>query len=609
MQVNSKTAINYNTPLAPKDVKDREKSESLKDVVEEAKEGKHHEAADAEIGAKEADDRIRRDKKKAVDEKRKAALKEQGVHDPADLIFDMSKKLADQALKASQKFSPATQENLKDIIDRQIQNDSQEKTKDTIFISKDARPAYQKVTDELIQKNRQLNQQRAEQSKQDQRFQQREGITQNQAVAAKAGETVVDLKKNSLAANKEKVTHYLQLLAQNLVTPDQKKLDEMRHTKESLLSTGVSPGKLSQLESTVSGVIYKDIRKQLKTSFTQLALAMDKKAFTPDQLKLGDIYHKIEEYAMDKGAIGEGRVRVSEVKADAKKDLQAYVSYELDNAIMETRSKGGSIQELVKEFDKYNKIAGIAQFNSGAYIRTVQKKLEDWGLNDFERPEELKGVIDTNHQPVINPDAGGSGSKNQQNQQQPQSSEDELRTLALQLGVKQDFASMIDLNLKIMAIKRKMGREGTHTDAQIRKILEEGQALAKVKLNALMQESLEEKASTSDIKSPAFRLAHKKYKNAIKGLKKLDALPSRDDIIAIRDQINTSMFSIIREEYMKVKIQIEALKDNVQLKRREKDYRQLLERLKAESNIKEAIEPRTSKVLRFSADNKIAEAA
>ena len=68
-----------------------------------------------------------------------------------------------------------------------------------------------------------------------------------------------------------------------------------------------------------------------------------------------------------------------------------------------------------------------------------------------------------------------------------------------------------------MSVKRKMGREGTHTDAQIRKILEEGQALAKVKLNALMQESLEEKASTSDIKSPAFRLAHKKYKNAISG--------------------------------------------------------------------------------------------
>lgn len=608
MNINSKNAINYNTPLSTRETKekDREKSDSLKETLGEIREGRENESAKAQTAAARQSDEldVRREKKKAIEEKRRAALKEQGIEDPADIIFNMSKKLAERTLKTSQKLTQSTQENLKEIIEKQIQNDFHQKTADTLFLSKDASPVYQKMASDLQQKNKDIAQKNDRQLSEDQYKQER---AQDQKPIPKAAEK--PLPKTSVAANREKVTHYLQLLAQNLVSPDGKKTEEMRHTKESLLATGVSPSKLSQLETTVNSVIYKDIRKQLKKSFTELALTMDKKSFTPDQLKSGDIYHKIEEYAIDKGAVGDGRVTVKEIKADAKKDLQAFVSYELDNAVMETKAKGGSIQDLIREFDKFNRIAGIAQFDSMNYIRSVQKKLEDWGLNDFQRPEELKGVIDTAHQPVINPDAGG-GSKNQQQQQhQSESNEDELRMLALQLGVKQDFASTIDLNLKIMSLKRKMSREGTHTDAQIQKIIQEGQALAKVKLHALMRESLEEKASISDVKSPAFKLAHKKYKNAIKGLKKLDALPPKNDIEIIRDQINTNMFSIIREEYMKVKIQIEAMKDNIQLKRKEKDYRMLLERLKAESNIKESIEPKTSKMLRFSADNKIAEAA
>jgi len=336
---------------------------------------------------------------------------------------------------------------------------------------------------------------------------------------------------------------------------------------------------------------------------------MDKKNFTIDQLKLGDVYDKIEAYAINKGTVNAEGGSLQDVKTSAKQDLQSFVSYELDNAIMETRTTGGDIQDLVREFDKYNRIAGIAHFNTGAYIRTLQKKLEDWGLNDFERPEALRGVIESDHIPALNQD-GGSGSKNQQHTpNHSEESEDELRTLIIQKGVKQDIASLIELSLQIMSIKRKMKREGTHTDAQIQQIIKEGQALAKVKLMALLKESLEEKASISDIKSPAFKLAHKKYKNAIKGLKNLDSLPPKNDIIVLRDQINTTMFSIIREEYLKIKVNLESMKNNIYLMRKEKEYLELLGRLKAESNIKEPLDPTSSTTIRFSSNHNIIEAA
>ena len=78
-------------------------------------------------------------------------------------------------------------------------------------------------------------------------------------------------------------------------------------------------------------------------------------------------------------------------------------------------------------------------------------------------------------------------------------------------------------------------------------------------------------------------------------------------MMAIRDQVNSAMFSIVKEEYLKIGVHLEANPGDVFLSRKRKEYKAILNRLKGESKLSESME--TSHSVTFSSETSIIEAA
>jgi hypothetical protein len=79
--------------------------------------------------------------------------------------------------------------------------------------------------------------------------------------------------------------------------------------------------------------------------------------------------------------------------------------------------------------------------------------------------------------------------------------------------------------------------------------------------------------------------------------------------MAYRDEINKSMFSVVKEEFLKVEVALEAAPRNPFLTKRRKGYLAILQRLKTESHIREDLRPKMFPTLTFTSEMKIMEAA
>ncbi|NBV84192.1 hypothetical protein EBR57_08755, partial [bacterium] len=107
--------------------------------------------------------------------------------------------------------------------------------------------------------------------------------------------------------------------------------------------------------------------------------------------------------------------------------------------------------------------------------------------------------------------------------------------------------------------------------------------------------SLEERAAMAVLEGPAFDLIRAKLKKALKGLKRMSAPISKEDFNGMRDQINKGMFSVVKEEFLKVDSILENAPSNKQVIQRRKQLLGLLQRLRKESGIAEEIKPDTSR--------------
>ena len=114
----------------------------------------------------------------------------------------------------------------------------------------------------------------------------------------------------------------------------------------------------------------------------------------------------------------------------------------------------------------------------------------------------------------------------------------------------------------------------------------------------MVREAYEERAALEEYKGPKYTMVRNKFKNAIKGLKKIGAELSRKELDEMRDGINKVMFSLVKEEYLKIDFYLEKDPKNVSLLNREKVLFSILQRLKEESNILEEI-----KVSMFNSSN------
>ncbi len=383
-------------------------------------------------------------------------------------------------------------------------------------------------------------------------------------------------------AVKDTLAKYISAFADNLVKPSPSKKKEVEDLRQKLYEQGVPMKAIKKVEVSAERIIREDVKKQIKKSFTELALTFDSKSLSADSLQKNQVFNKIKQIGEDIGAI-KSDADVEDLKNDAKSEINSMVTNELDNAMIEKRAQDKPISEILQEFDKYSYLANVSKFDSAAYAKEFQKKMDNLGLRHFLQAPE-RGALDT--------DAGGSN-KRQQDQQakreEIESIEDAIRGLYMKQAMKLDLKNQLKIRYDLFKLKRSSGLDKD----RLAELQQEGEGFAKQKLIDLLKEAFEERATTADFESPAYTLIKNKFKTALTGLKNLGMKPTKEEMNAMRDTINKSMFTVIKEDYLKVEAYLESNPPNkAALELQRKDYLKILTRLKEESKIIEDISPK-----------------
>lgn len=402
----------------------------------------------------------------------------------------------------------------------------------------------------------------------------------------------------------EMVKQYVMAFAETLIRPDQtQKKQAARDVRDRLLSSGYSPKQLIAVEQNAQNLIRQDLRKRVKEGFVQFALSYSKEV-SPELVKIHKQFDALEKMGFDTGAVAkEGLPSSRDVKEEAKSELRAVVSDELDRELMETKLKGGDVKDLVRAFNKFNELATVVKFDANTYIKGFQTKLEDLGLNYFEAPVSQNSHMDT--------DSGGGRKRDNDaplSVDEVESLEDKLRILFMKQNMKTGFVNGIENRIHIMGVQNKLKKAGVLTDDLISKLKEEGEAMAKTKFAALLGEALEEKASLSMLSGPAYDLVKKKMKTAMRGLKDLGQSLKKEEMLHMRDEVNRQMFSIVKEEFLKIEALLGSNPGDAKLTQHRNMLLSHLERLKKETQIKEDIRPQILQNLQV-AESSVVEAA
>lgn len=431
-------------------------------------------------------------------------------------------------------------------------------------------------------------------------------LQQKQVEQVQQQSRVAQDQQTQVKPQQEMVKQYVMAFAETLIRPDQtQKKQAARDVRERLLSSGYSPKQLIAVEQNAQSMIRQDLRKRVKEGFVQFALSYSKNV-SPELVKIHKQFEALEKMGFETGVLSkEGLPSPKDVKDEAKAELRAVVSDELDRELMETKLKGGDIKDLVKAFNKFNELATVVKFDANTYLKSFQTKLEDLGLHYFEAPVSGMNRMDT--------DANGGGRQQREQEQELSldaltSLEDKLRVLFMKKHTKTDFIGGIENKLQIMKVQGQLKKAGVLTDELLAKLQAEGEALAKTKFAALLGEALEEKASLSVLSGPAYDLVTKKLKTAMRGLKALGERFDKAGMAAMRDEINRHMFSVVKEEFLKIEALLGSNPADPRLTKHRDMLLGHLNRLKAESQIREDIRPQILQNLQV-AESSVVEAA
>lgn len=525
-----------------------------------------------------------------------------------DLLDDFAQRMVK---KEQNKLQEQMEKKLKQQYSEQIndivRDQTQSKFKDTVQIS---RFAAQQVEDNF----------KKEKKTEENSSHHAEQVTQNgrqQTAGAFASQAAADTTKNiKLRQEKHQETiqenprrleqgmkDYVSAYAESLISKEPKKKQEATRLRDNLQSMGLSTKKLVTMESQAQKMVAGDIKRMMKQSFLKVGFTYDSKKMSAELLANYQNYKEMSATAEKLGVFGAGTKEETQFREEVKSEVRDFIKMELDRSMIEAKLKSNDVKELVKAFDKLNNVAGFANFEPGSYMRFFNKKLNDLGLVPFMNPNPPSGQMDT--------DTSGQGSRQEQKDGEvgieAMSLEDKLKSLHIKKYTLSGPFEIVKHALEIRKIEGQLKDQGKA--AMVEKIQKEAPSLAKLKLSFMLRETFEARASLFELSGPKYNLVTKRLKSILKGFKQLGDEMPKSALKDIMDQSNKAIFSVVKEDYIKLKVHYEINPKNVALKQRHDAMIKLLARLREESSISEELEPKLMRQMDFLSDVNIIEAA
>ena len=408
--------------------------------------------------------------------------------------------------------------------------------------------------------------------------------------------------QNSFSSKSQEVlSRFMAAFSESFVNQTPEKKEKVRLLRQALQEEGIPTKKITEVQQRVQQVMSKDLKKQLKNRFLDLAMSYNDKQATGELLKNYQAYDTLLKHAKSLGVFGFSQRGVEDFKEGVKEELRGFITSELDRSLVEVRLNDSDPKELIKVFDSFNNLAGFAKFNPQEYMKYFHQKLDNMGLNYFYAPKE--GVVDNRQ--------GQGGGKKKKEPDYLKDEGDEPEDILQALYIKKSLAvgprALLKATLSVHKYEKFLKKIGK--GATIEKIKQQSVQIAKLRLLFSLRVIFEEKATLSKLEGPKYQLVKKNMKITLKKLKTLGHDMPKGELKALQDQANRSMFGFIKEEYIKFEVREASNPKDSMIKLKKKDYLAILNRLKEESNIREDIKPKLMQDLSFLSDLNIVEAA
>jgi len=442
---------------------------------------------------------------------------------------------------------------------------------------------------------------------------------------------------------------YLATYAMAMATEDPQKKKEAKALQSELLDAGLPAEKLIVAEHNVKKAMYNDLKNRIRDTLVHIALVH---ADSKGDKFVADKTSQLVELKKLGEKMGIDAKEINNMGKENRDEIKTFLFHELDRSASENLSKNNE-KKLNEAFIRYDKLSRLIGANPKGYFQKFNQKIDDLGLKPFFTPsfrvkEKLidnepkktktnklnqtkklkkffkgygKGKVNTKSKME---DAQADRrhrnkfSQNDDNQNQreeelfnaelegqldaiafEETSEEQIRALYIQKWIRRDLQSRIKIHFQL----NRLLRESKISQAKHLKAQEDAKILARYKLLDLLREAFEEKATLANLSGPQYHLIKDKFKLALGGLTAMGNKLSKTELDNMRDLINKNMFSIIRDDYIKVEIYLEGNPPETgYAKQKRAEYLAILTRLKAESNIPDDIRPKSFQDITLKSD-------
>ncbi|GBR77609.1 hypothetical protein RDn1_268 [Candidatus Termititenax dinenymphae] len=392
---------------------------------------------------------------------------------------------------------------------------------------------------------------------------------------------------------REMMRNYTQLYGQIVSSRSGAAAQEMDKLERKLKNDkGFNNTQLMELKLSVKQSLRTEVLGQIKDAFLKKTVSMEMVVeLGTAERGLSDLLGLLEGNAelggvefggFNNGLQGTADRAAAEVASEVRMALKDMLDQKMTERLV---SSDVDPKEARKELQGLLDLGNKVGFNATEYMKTWYKSKEDNGLFVFQRPDT--GV---NIQTNLQQDKGRDSEAGLE--EVSEETEDylinRLRALYLRSALKNDWRTSMDTSLKIIKTKNKMIKLGIFSHDINDKVREESRLIAGMKIMEMLKEVFMERATLYRLSGPAYQLIDAKLIGLMRNAKKLGMELTEYEFNLLRDRANEAVFEVSKRELKLTKVAL-AVKDTPLLRDKKKKLIQLMERLKAESNIKEEL--------------------
>lgn len=404
-------------------------------------------------------------------------------------------------------------------------------------------------------------------------------------------------------------SQFIHQFAEDVISEGTDKQKKSTAHREQLMQLGVSPKQIKVTEHRVQQLMHNEFKQKIRHQFLNLSMLCESKQnFATTLYQDYQQFESLSALGEASGVFGEGRSSLKSEREAANAELHSFIAQELDSRLTQSKLNSTDITPLKNSFNQLNNLINMSGFDANAYIQTVHRKIDQLGLAFFVPVSpHHRGQLDTDKPPRKRRKTESNDPDLADTESDYAHAESHVQSLIIARTTTPSLRRRIQLSLQLFKAKSKLSQfpNGGNLDT----VVTQARQLSKLKLMALLKTAFEERATLPELAGPQFQIIRRQIRFIIKQLKSLGVTLSKFEYTTIRDQANRAMFTLQKDAYNQLEVQLATDPKNTYIIGKINQFVTILNRLKTETQIHDTIKEKLMQDMSFLSEISIVEGA